>query len=48
MFRAVAGSGNYLGQDGMDMQFAAKEVGRFTSKPEERDWKSAKRTTRGG
>ncbi len=30
----------------MDMQFAAKEVSRFTSKPEEQDWSSAKRSAR--
>ena len=42
MFRAVAARGKYLGQGRMDMQFAAKEVSRFTSKPEEQDWSSAK------
>ncbi len=35
--------GNYLGQDRMDMQFAAKEISRLTSKPEEQDWRSAKK-----
>ncbi len=31
MFRAVAAArGNYLSQDRMDMQFAAKEISRFT------------------
>ena len=44
--RAVAARGNYLGQDRMDMQFAAKETSRFMSKPEEQDWKSAKRLAR--
>jgi hypothetical protein len=34
---------NYLGQDRMDFQFAAKEVSRFTSKPEEQAWRCAKR-----
>ena len=29
LFRAVAARGNYLGQDRMDMQFAAKEISRF-------------------
>ncbi len=42
MLRAVAARGNYLGQGRMDMQFAAKETSRLTSKPEEQDWKSAK------
>ncbi len=28
------------------MQFAAKEVARFTSKPEEQDWSSAERLAR--
>ena len=46
LFRVVAARGNYLGQDRMDMQFAAKEVSRFTSKPEEQDWSSAKRSAR--
>ena len=46
MFRAVAARGNYLGQDRMDMQFAAKEISRFMSKPEEQDWRSAKRLAR--
>ena len=36
LFRAVAARGNYLGQDRMDMQFAAKEISRFMSKPEEK------------
>ncbi len=35
LFRAVAARGKYLGQDRMDMQFAAKEISRFMSKPEE-------------
>ena len=43
LFRAVAARGNYLVQDRMDTQFAAKEISGFTSKPEEQDWKSAKR-----
>jgi hypothetical protein len=30
----------------MDIQFAAKEVSRFMSKPEEQDWSSAKRLAR--
>ncbi len=48
MLRVVAARGNYLGQDRTDMQFAATEISRFTSKPEERDWKSAKRLSRTG
>ncbi len=42
----MAARGNNLGQDRMDMQFAAKEISRFTSKPEEQDWRSAKRLAR--
>ncbi len=38
--------GNYLGQDWMGVQVAAKEISRLTSKPEEQDWKSAKRLAR--
>ena len=30
----------------MDMQFAAKEISSFKSKPEEQDWRSAKRLAR--
>ncbi len=45
-FRAVAARGNYLGQDRMEMQFAAKVISRFMSKPEEQDWRSAKRLAR--
>ncbi len=33
----------YLSQDRVDMQFAAKEVSRFTSKTEEQDWSSGAR-----
>ncbi len=51
LLRTVAARGNNLRQDRMDMQFAAKEVSRFPSRPEEQDWSSAKlldtsRTTR--
>ncbi len=46
LIRAAAARGNYLGKDRMDMQFAAKEISRFTSKPEEQDWKSAKMLAR--
>ncbi len=41
--RAVSARGNYLGQDRMDMQYAAKEISGFTSKPEEQDWRAALR-----
>ncbi len=34
-FRAVAARGKYLCQDRIDMQYAAKENSRFTSRPEE-------------
>jgi hypothetical protein len=46
VYRAVAARGNYLGQDRMDMQFAAKEISRFMSAPEPCDWRSAKRLAR--
>ena len=46
LFRAVAARGNYLGQDRMDMQFAAEEILRFMAKPEDQDWRSAKRLAR--
>ncbi len=46
MFRAVAARGNYLGQDRMDVQFAAKEVSTLTPKPEEQDWSSARSLAR--
>ncbi len=46
MFRAVAARGNYLGQGRVGMQFAAKEISRFTSKPEDQDWRSATRLVR--
>ena len=46
MFRAVAARGNYLGQDRMGTQLAAKEISRLTSKPGEQDWRSAKRLAR--
>ena len=42
MFRGIAARGNYLGEDRMDVQFDAKEVSRFTSKPEVQDWSSAR------
>ncbi len=45
-FRAATATGNYLGQDRMDMQYVAKEISRFMSKPEEQGWKEAKRLAR--
>ncbi len=42
----MAARGNQLGKDRMDMQFAAKEISRFVSKPEEQGGKSAKRLAR--
>ena len=46
IYRAVAARSNYLGQDRLDMQFAAKELSRFISAPEPCDWSSAKRLAR--
>ena len=46
LFRGVAARGNYLGQNRVHLQFAAKEVSRFTSSPEVQDWSSAKRLAR--
>ncbi len=45
-FGAVASRGNHLGQDTVDMQYAAKEISRFMSTPEEQDWRTAKRLAR--
>ncbi len=45
-FRPIAAKGNDLGQDRMDMQYAAKEISRFMSKPEEQDWRAARRLAR--
>ena len=45
-YRAIAARANYLAQDRVDIQFAAKEISRFTSKPEQEDWKKAKRLGR--
>ena len=42
----MAARGNYLGQDRLDMQFAARGISRFMSTPEEQDWRSAKRLAR--
>ncbi len=42
----MAARENYIGQDGMDMQFAAQEISRFMTKSEEQDWRSAKRLAR--
>ncbi len=46
LVQLVATRGNYLGQDSMDMQYAAKEISRFRSRPEEQDWRAAKRLAR--
>ena len=46
VLRGVAARGNYLGQDRVDMQYAAKEISRFVSKPESKDWRAAKRLAR--
>ena len=45
-FRSVAARGNYLAQDRPDVQYAAKEISRFMSNPEEKDWRKAKRMAR--
>ncbi len=45
-YRAVAAREHYLPQDRMDVQFAAKEISRFMFKPEEQDWRAAKRLAR--
>ncbi len=44
--RAMAARGKSLGQHRIDVQFAAKEISRFTSKPEEQDRRSAKISAR--
>ncbi len=45
-FRAVAARSNYLGQGRIDMHVGAKEISRFASKPEDQDWKGAKKLAR--
>ena len=45
-YRAIAARANYLAQDRVDIQFAAKEISRFLSKPEPEDWRKAKRLGR--
>ena len=45
-FRAVAATANYLAQDRMDIQFAAKEVCRDMAKPTTRSWSKLKRLAR--
>ncbi len=42
----VTARGSYVGQDRMDTQYPAKEISRFTSKPEGQDWRAAKRLAR--
>ncbi len=44
--RVVAARGNYVGHERMPVQLAAKEISRFTSKPDEPDWRAAKRPAR--
>ncbi len=44
--RARAARANYLVQDRVDIQFAAREISRFTSKPEPEDWRKARRLGR--
>ena len=46
LYRALAARGNYLGQDRVDIQFAAKEVSRFMSTPEPSNGKKVKRVAR--
>ncbi len=46
LHRAIATRGNYSAQDLPDIQFAAKEVSRFMSKPEAGDFKMARRLGR--
>ena len=45
-YRAAAARGNYLAQDRVDVQFAAKEISRFMPKPEKEDRLRAKRLAR--
>ena len=45
-YRAIAARANYLAQDRIDVQFAAKEVSRLMSKPEGEDWRKVKRLGR--
>ena len=37
-FRAIAARANYLAQDRVDIQFAAKEISRKMANPEVADW----------
>ena len=45
-FRALAATGNYLAQDRLDQQYAAKEVCRDMASPKPRSWKKMKRMAR--
>ena len=45
-FRAIAARGNYLAQDRIDMQYAAKEVCRDMATPRKRSWIKLKRLAR--
>ena len=45
-YRGIAARAIYLGQDRVDIQFAAKEISRFMRVPEKQDWAKAKRLAR--
>jgi hypothetical protein len=45
-FRAIAATANYLAQDRVDIQFAAKEICRDMAKPTTRSWGKLKRLAR--
>ncbi len=46
LYRAIAARANYFAQDRPGIQFAAKEVSRFMSKPEAGDFRRARRLGR--
>ncbi len=45
-YRAIAARANYLAQERVDIQLAAKEISRFISKPEPEDWRKTKMSGR--
>ena len=45
-YRAIAARANYLAQDRIDIQFAAKELSRNMSNPDVEDWRLIKRLGR--
>ena len=45
-YRALAARANYLAQDRVDIQYAAKEISRNMSSPENADWCKSKRLGR--